>query len=132
MFYPSIFDTGLVRNEKVVYNVLYYNSISLSSQCRRIIPMKKSNTASLLFVTAIFCAFLVGLFVGRNYNHSDIQVTNLSRSEPLLSDVQRKHSETEASAEEVARVDLNSASFDVLCTLPGIGEVLAHRIIQYR
>ena len=94
--------------------------------------MKISSTATLLFVTAIFCAFLVGLFVGRNYNHSDIQVASLTRAEPILSDVHRTPRETSSNTEAAQRVDLNNASFDELCTLPGIGEILAHRIIQYR
>ena len=94
--------------------------------------MKISTTAALLFITAIFCAFLAGLFIGRNYNHSDIQVTALRRSEPLLSERRSNSSQETTVADNTKRLELNSATFEELCTLPGIGEVLAHRIIQYR
>lgn len=42
--------------------------------------MRKQHVNILIFVTAIFAAFLMGFFTGRNYNHSQIQISNVHAS----------------------------------------------------
>ena len=91
--------------------------------------MRKLKIHPLAVVTLFFVLFTAGFFAGRNYNHSDVQITPraFAASSP---------SETEASGEtymaEDGLININTATAAQLQTLPGIGEVLARRIIDYR
>lgn len=39
--------------------------------------MRKHHVNILIFTTAVFAAFLMGFFTGRNYNHSQVQISNI-------------------------------------------------------
>lgn len=74
----------------------------------------------------LICIFSVGFFLGRN--HGDGSVTIHTQRQ-----VSRALPETEtAEASDNALIDLNRAETSELEMLPGIGEVLAERIIRYR
>ncbi|MBQ5749429.1 MAG: helix-hairpin-helix domain-containing protein [Oscillospiraceae bacterium] len=74
---------------------------------------------------ALLAAVLLGFFLGRN------TITKTLR-------VQTERTKTAEISEQVpvqtatALVDLNTADVQMLMTLPGVGEVLAQRIIEYR
>ncbi|MBQ1264329.1 MAG: helix-hairpin-helix domain-containing protein [Oscillospiraceae bacterium] len=74
---------------------------------------------------ALLAAVLLGFFLGRN------TITKTLR-------VQTERTKTAEISEQVpvqtatAPVDLNTADVQMLMTLPGVGEVLAQRIIEYR
>lgn len=96
--------------------------------------MKKQAFSILLVITGIFLAFTTGLFVGRNYTRGDIQIST-ARSTPSHADQAPEIPATESEPEEEPvqfPLDINSATQSELTALPGIGETLALRILEYR
>lgn len=96
----------------------------------------------LLILTGAFVVFLAGLYVGRNMAAHTVTVytqnseTALARTDESIDSESVAASGNAASAlpvqSVVTQVNLNSATSAELMILPGIGEVLAERIISYR
>lgn len=82
--------------------------------------MKKAKYA-MIGITAVFLCVLLGIFVGRHTARTYIPLNNDSNI-----------STEEASVAQTGKININTATEDELQLLPGIGAVLAQRIIDYR
>lgn len=78
----------------------------------------------LIGITAVFACVLLGVFLGRNMTRNYISIRNTTPSETAVA--------TERDQTDDGRIDINTATEQQLTLLPGIGETMAKRIIEYR
>ena len=90
--------------------------------------MKKGGIPALLLIAAMFVGFTAGMLCGRHF--ADVPVTvNPIKTEYITPSAGAGQQNSVSTA---GKVNINTASSVVLETLPGIGPVLADRIIAYR
>ena len=94
--------------------------------------MKNKVSVLLAVVTALFVGFTLGLFVGRNTGSGT--VTLAVPAQMQAAPTAAATAPTQAVPEETVSfpVNINTADADTLTALPGIGRVLADRIVAYR
>jgi len=95
--------------------------------------MRKPKISALLLLTVLFAAFTLGFFLGRNQNGNEICVS--VPDEFMTVPVSQPEFFTEPETETAAisfPISINHAGKEEFMALPGIGEVLAERIVAYR
>jgi len=92
--------------------------------------MKKGGTMILLIITVVFIAFTVGFLAGRNANRNAVTIQTATAPTKISEPNSVDHPAPTASKPYL--VNINTAPLAVLETLPGIGQVLAQRILDYR
>ena len=87
--------------------------------------MKKFGSVALILICCICISFTAGFFIGRNLNHTTVEVSRI----PESSDSRPNNDGNEPIDQ---RININTADENQLQLLPGIGQALARRIVEYR
>lgn len=92
--------------------------------------MKRQGSFILLTITAVFTAFLTGVFLGRSTPHGD----TLSKNDQNTYNTDAFFTGAAADTRPYinGKININAASAQDLSLLPGIGAGLANAIIEYR
>lgn len=94
--------------------------------------MKNKVSVLLAVVTALFVGFTLGLFVGRNTGSGTVTLAVSPQMQTAPTTAATAAAETVPEKTVSFPVNINTADADTLTALPGIGQVLAERIVAYR
>ena len=99
--------------------------------------MKKPAVGVLVLVTSVFAAFTAGFFVGRHLNRAPVRIYQPTVQDEDLTNDPDDQDEfpviVPSSVDtEPQVVNINTATAQDFESLPGIGPVMAQRIVDYR
>lgn len=95
--------------------------------------MRKPRSSPLVILTIAFAAFTLGFMLGKGQNHDAIVVNVPARMLTEPAEPTQNQTETPETEKEIRfPIDINRAEKEELMLLPGVGEVLAQRILDFR
>ncbi len=94
--------------------------------------MKKQGLSVLVILTLVFASFTLGFFLGSHQEKSHITVNVPAAMQTMPAATEPVTTPPEATEVIAFPIDINRASKEEFMALPGIGEVLADRILAYR
>ena len=94
--------------------------------------MKNKISVLLAAVTVLFVGFTLGLFVGRNSGSGTVTLAIPAQMRTAPTAAATAPAQTVPEETVSFPVNINTADADTLAALPGIGQVLAKRILAYR
>ena len=94
--------------------------------------MKKPRLSILVAVTLLFAVFTLGFFLGRNGSHGRVEMSVPAAMQTRPPQTTLPEPTTPETVAVTFPIDINRADAEQLTALPGVGEVLANRIVAYR
>lgn len=95
--------------------------------------MKKQRIPVLLILTIAFAAFTLGFYTGRNCRAETVTLSIPPSMQTVPPEsTETKPEETVPEPTIIFPIDINAAGQEEFMALPGIGEVLANRILAWR